>query len=96
VPGVADPDDRDGRERSLALRDLVAFAGREPQGVAAGLADDDLDVRCLAAAALGVTRAAGTREALERVVAEDPEPRRSRVMASASPPSRRTTRSGGA
>jgi alkyl hydroperoxide reductase subunit AhpC len=74
VAGVADPDDRDGRVRALALRDLVAFAGRDPQGVAAGLADDDLDVRCLAAAALGVTRAAGTREALERVVAEDPEP----------------------
>ncbi len=74
VPGVADPDDRDGRVRSLALRDLVDLALREPLAVAAGLDDGDAHVRCLAAAALGVAAASDAVGALERVVAEDPEP----------------------
>ena len=74
VPGVADPDDRDGRVRSLALRDLVGLALRDPQAVVAGLADDDVQVRCLAAIALGVAGAGGAVAPLERVVADDPEP----------------------
>ncbi len=74
VPGVADPDDRDGRVRSLALRDLIAVALREPAAVVVGLDDDDVHVRCLAAAALGVAGADGAVAALERMVAEDPEP----------------------
>lgn len=74
VQGVADPDDRDGRVRSLAVRDLVALTLRDPQGVAAGLDDGDVHVRCLAAAALGVAGADGAVVALERVVADDPEP----------------------
>ncbi len=74
VPGVADPHDRDGRVRSLALRDLVGLALHDAASVAAGLTDDDVNVRCLAAAALGVARAMEAREALERAVADDPEP----------------------
>jgi len=74
VPGVADPDDHDGRIRSLALRDLIALAVREPQTVATGLDDGDVQVRCLAAAALGIAGAIGVVGALERAVAEDPEP----------------------
>ncbi|MDF1524109.1 MAG: redoxin domain-containing protein [Trueperaceae bacterium] len=72
--GVADPDDRDGRVRSLALRDLVALAADDPPAVARGLADDDLNVRVLAAAALGVARVHDARAPLERTVVHDPEP----------------------
>jgi alkyl hydroperoxide reductase subunit AhpC len=74
VRGVADPDDRDGQVRSLALRDLVALALRDPGAVVAGLEDRDLHVRCLAAAALGVAGARDAIEALERAVSNDPEP----------------------
>jgi alkyl hydroperoxide reductase subunit AhpC len=74
VPGIADPDDRDGRMRSLALRDLVARATRDPWAVAAGLEDRDVQVRCLAAAALGIAGGSEVHTELERMVAHDPEP----------------------
>ena len=74
VPGVADLGDRDGRVRSLALRDLVAATLRDPEAVARGLQDGNVHVRYLSAAALGVARASVVRDALERMLAEDPEP----------------------
>ncbi|MBW6455232.1 MAG: redoxin domain-containing protein [Trueperaceae bacterium] len=74
VQGVADPDDRDGRVRSLVLRDLIALASREPAAVVAGLEDGDVNVRCLAALALGIAGADAAVGALERVVVRDPEP----------------------
>ena len=74
VPGVADPDDRDGRVRSFALRDLVALAADDPQAVGDGLSDDDVQVRALAAAALGIARVLDAREPLERVLVHDDEP----------------------
>jgi thiol-disulfide isomerase/thioredoxin len=72
--GVADLDDPDGRIRSLAVRDLVAATAEDPEGVVAGLADEDLHVRYLSAAALGVARVAEAREALEALVRDDPAP----------------------
>ena len=74
VPGVADLNDRDGRVRSLAVRDLVGLALRDPQSVARGLVDDAVDVRYLSAAALGVARATEARGALEDTLAVDSEP----------------------
>ena len=74
VPGVADLDDRDGLMRALALRDLVTVAEVDAAAVARGLNDADLHVRSLSAAALGVARATAASAALERAVAEDPEP----------------------
>lgn len=74
VPGVADLEDQDGRVRSLALRDLVAAALDDAPSVARGLADDDLNVRCLSAYALGVAGARARHDALERMLSVDPEP----------------------
>ena len=73
-PGVADLDDDDGRMRLAAVRDLTAVALRAPLQVATGLVDDDLDVRYLSAAALGVARASDAAEELERMLLEDLEP----------------------
>jgi alkyl hydroperoxide reductase subunit AhpC len=73
-PGVASMDDTDGRVRSLAIRDLTSAALRDSVKVATGLSDEDLHVRCLSAAALGVAQAVGERGALERVLVHDPEP----------------------
>ncbi|WP_058367142.1 redoxin domain-containing protein [Haloparvum sedimenti] len=72
--GIADLDDGDWRVRLLAVRDLVR-AGTDAVGeIAAGFADDDVQVRTVAATALGVLRADGAVPALERVVREDPDP----------------------
>lgn len=73
-PGVADLGDRDGRVRSLAVRDLVHGALADPDAVARGLADEDLNVRSLSAYALGISRAHAARDGLERTIAQDPEP----------------------
>ncbi|MFN2323721.1 MAG: redoxin domain-containing protein [Trueperaceae bacterium] len=74
VQGVADPDDRDGRVRSLALRDAVALAADDAPAVVQALDDGDLNVRVVAAAALGVARVHDARGALERMLVHDPEP----------------------
>jgi len=72
--GVADPRDRDGRVRSLALRDLVAAALERPREVAPGLDHADLHVRALSALALGVAGAEVARDALQARLIDDPEP----------------------
>lgn len=72
--GVADPLDRDGRVRSLAVRDLLAAALERPAAVAAGLDDGDLHVRALAALALGVAGAIPASGALQARLRDDPEP----------------------
>ncbi|WP_426962505.1 HEAT repeat domain-containing protein [Haloparvum alkalitolerans] len=72
--GIAALDDGDWRVRLLAVRDLVR-AGTDAAGaIAAGLKADDVQVRTVAATALGVLRAAEAVPALEEVVREDPDP----------------------
>ncbi len=70
--GIADLDDDDWRVRLLAVRDLVRLGDAGTSATAAGLGDDDVQVRYVCATALGVLRARSETEHLERVVREDP------------------------
>jgi peroxiredoxin len=71
--GIADLDDGDWRVRLLAVRDLVRLGETKASDIAAGLEDDDVQVRYACATALGVLRAQSEIERLERVVREDPD-----------------------
>lgn len=70
--GIADLDDDDWRVRLLAVRDLVRIGDVAASAIAAGLEDDDVQVRYVCATVLGVLRARSEIEQLERVVREDP------------------------
>lgn len=70
--GIADLDDDDWRVRLLAVRDLVRLGDAGTSATAAGLEDDDVQVRYVCATALGILRARSEIEHLERVVREDP------------------------
>lgn len=70
--GIADLNDDDWRVRLLAVRDLVRIGNAAASAIAAGLEDDDVQVRYVCATALGVLRARSEIEQLERVVREDP------------------------
>ncbi|EMA67519.1 alkyl hydroperoxide reductase/ Thiol specific antioxidant/ Mal allergen [Halorubrum aidingense JCM 13560] len=72
--GIADLADEDWRVRLLAVRDLVRGGDDATADIAAGLRDDDVQVRYVCATALGVLRARSAVDALERVVREDPDP----------------------
>lgn len=72
--GIADLEDDDWRIRLLAVRDLVRGGEAELAPLAAGLEDEDVQVRYSCATALGVLRAQSAIPALERVVREDPNP----------------------
>jgi len=67
--GIADLDDRDWRVRLVAVRDLVQ-AG-DVRAIAAGLGHVDVQVRVVAATALGVLGDAAAVEPLVRVAVED-------------------------
>ncbi len=69
--GIADPDDEDWRVRLLAVRDLVRAGEEAVPDIAAGLRDEDVQVRYVCALALGVLGAKDSVADLERVVRED-------------------------
>jgi len=71
--GIADLDDDDWRVRLLAVSDLVRIGEAGVSAVAAGLEDDDVQVRYVCATALGILRAQNEIEHLERVVRDDPD-----------------------
>ena len=71
--GIADLADDDWRVRLLAIRDLVRAGIDAADEIAAGLADDDVQVRYVCATALGALRAASTVDELEAVAREDPD-----------------------
>ncbi len=71
--GIADNDDSDWRVRLLAVRDLVLAGQHALPRIAQGLTDDDMQVRYVCAAALGVLRNDQAVPDLERVVRDDPE-----------------------
>lgn len=74
VHGIADLDNRDGRTRLLAIADLVRALPASVDAVVAGLSDEDLHVRQVAAAALGIARMTESSEDLEDLLAGDPSP----------------------
>ena len=74
VHGIADLDNRDGRTRLLAIAGLVRALPGSIDAVIAGLSDEDLHVRQVAAAALGIARMTESSEDLERLLMGDPSP----------------------
>lgn len=69
--GIGDLDDPDWRVRLLAVRDLVRAGPAAVQEIAAGLRDEDVQVRYVAATALGILRGRKAVDALEDVVRRD-------------------------
>lgn len=72
--GIADLDDSDGRVRLLAIRDLVRLLPDQRQQVEKGLAHDNLHVRQITAAALGIGRQAASAGKLQNLLKQDPSP----------------------
>jgi len=70
--GIADLENRDGRVRLLAIRDLVRAGIDSAGGIAKGLEDPNLHVRQVCAAALGVLRAQQATDPLEELAQKDP------------------------
>jgi len=69
--GIADLDDPDWRVRLLAVRDLVRTGQDGAAAIGRGLRRDDVQVRYLAATALGILRAGEAAGELERVLRSD-------------------------
>jgi peroxiredoxin len=74
VPGVADLNNRDGRVRLLAIRDLVRLLPAAAVEVEAGLRDPNRHVRQISAAALGIRRHSAAAEVLAEVLQHDDSP----------------------
>lgn len=72
--GVADLQSRDGRVRALAIRDLVRLGRKRPEAPALGLLEHGIThVRQVAAAALGLLRAAAANDELSRRLSDEAE-----------------------
>ncbi|MDT8408366.1 MAG: redoxin domain-containing protein [Wenzhouxiangellaceae bacterium] len=69
--GIADLDDTDWRLRLLAVRDLVRTGPASIDAVITGLAHEDVQVRYVAATALGIIGSELAADALERTAADD-------------------------
>lgn len=69
--GIASPDDRDWRVRTLALRDLARLGPDAAPELAAALDHEDVHVRQVAATALGILGRGTATESLERALAGD-------------------------
>ncbi len=72
--GITDLNDEDWKVRLLAVRDLVVAGNAHADEIARGLTDTNLQVRYLAAMALGVLKSADAIPAIERAVREDTDP----------------------
>jgi len=72
--GIEDLQDPDWRVRLLAVRDLIRAGPPAARAIASGLDDDNLQIRYVAATALGVLRAVPLAAELEQVVRADSEP----------------------
>lgn len=73
--GIADLDDTDWKVRLLGIRDLARLGQTEPiQTIAEGLAHEDLHVRQITAAALGILKASTSASRLEAALRQDPSP----------------------
>ncbi len=72
--GVADLRDLDGRVRLLAIRDLVVAGTNAVPRMVEGLRDENMHVRQVCAAALGILSARDAAKALEQIALEDPTP----------------------
>lgn len=71
--GIADLNDNDWRVRMLAVRDLVRGGPEAVRQTVAGLNDENVQVRYVCATALGILKAEGAVEHLERVIRDDPD-----------------------
>jgi len=71
TPGVADLSDTDGVARLIAIRDLVRLLPADSESVIGLLDHNDLHVRQIAAAALGIAAASESVLALEERLRED-------------------------
>jgi peroxiredoxin len=72
--GIANLNNLDGRVRMLAMRDLVRQLPKEAESVFAGLSDDNVHVRQIAAAVLGIAKQTSAVEQLEKLLREDSSP----------------------
>jgi len=72
--GVARLENDDWRVRTLAIRDLVVAGAKNADRIAAGLKDQDEQVRYLSAMALGVLRVDVAVPDLEARLRNDPDP----------------------
>jgi len=72
--GVADLNNQDWRVRLLAIRDLVHALPDAAEQIEQGLFEDDLHVRHVAAASLGIARVTTASDKLERVLRSDKSP----------------------